>query len=131
DRSALYLSTHDSPDNEAQIAAEPERNDPRQWVATSRRSDPPENRSTPIPLQAGKGYFIRVLHQEGQGGDNVGVTWQLPGAPEPQNGDPPIDGKYIASFINPDGLTLAITRQPEDVTAAADSPVMFSVRYAA
>jgi hypothetical protein len=56
----------------------------------------PENISKPIHLEAGKRYFIEVLHTEDGGGDQVSVTWRKAGEPAPKNGDAPISGEFLA-----------------------------------
>jgi hypothetical protein len=59
-------------------------------------------------------YYFEALMKEGGGGDNLAVTWQLPGAPEPANGSTPISGVYLASLANPIGASVTITQQPAD-----------------
>ncbi|MCI0537061.1 MAG: hypothetical protein L0Z50_17740 [Verrucomicrobiales bacterium] len=127
----VYLSTDENPGNKHLICAEPEWNSGRDWVGTTRRNpDAPENRSNTyldtqwpqkdpatgaaqITLEKGKRYYIQVLHTA-IGPDDlygaVGVTWQLPGEPEPVNGSAampelgtqPISGEFMAAFVNPD-----------------------------
>ena len=55
--------------------------------------NPPKSR--PIHLERGKRYSIRTLFKEGTGGDRLAVTWQMPGQPPPENGDPPIPGLFL------------------------------------
>lgn len=95
DQGALFLSTDDAPARKVQIAAEPAWNSPRDWVTTSRRPNK-ENISKPIPLQVGRRYYIELPMKEEKQGDSLGVTWQLPGEPPPEFGDPPIPGTYLA-----------------------------------
>jgi Leucine-rich repeat (LRR) protein len=93
DQSILYLSTDSSPANKVQIATEPAWNGPRQWITgdnQTSRGNPPVNISAPITLTAGQAYYIEALHKEAGGGDNLAVAWQLPGAPAPANGAPPL-----------------------------------------
>ena len=52
-------------------------------------------KSRPIHLERGKRYSIRALFKEGTGGDRLAVTWQIPGQPPPENGDPPIPGLFL------------------------------------
>ncbi|MCF7668410.1 MAG: carbohydrate-binding protein, partial [Verrucomicrobia bacterium] len=61
----------------------------------------PSNISDPIPLEAGKKYYIEALMKEGEGGDNLAVAWQKPGDPELQNDDPPISGNYLSPLPLP------------------------------
>ncbi|MSU64036.1 MAG: hypothetical protein EXS31_16860 [Pedosphaera sp.] len=99
DQSQLFLSPDANPANKVQIATEPQWNGFRQWITgdnQAARGNPASNISSPIPLQEGGVYYIEILHKEGGGGDNAGVTWQLPGTPAPVNGAPPIPGQYLA-----------------------------------
>ena len=86
------------------------------WVAR------PENQSAPIPLVAGQRYYIEALMKEGSGGDHLAVTWQMPGAPAPRNGDAPIPGAYLSSEA-----AAVITRQPVDQAVLEGEPAAFSV----
>ena len=53
-------------------------------------------RSTPIYLERGKRYWVRALFKEGTPGeDYLGVAWQMPGQPPPENGDAPIPGLFL------------------------------------
>jgi len=131
DEISLYLSTDENPVNRRLIAAEPQWNNARQWRtpgsnAGGRNKTNPENRSAPVRLEAGKKYFVEVLHNEGGGGDSVGVTWQLPGVTtDPAQGSPPISGAFLSSHIPSGAVTL--TRQPAPVTSGELGSVTFSV----
>lgn len=120
DPSVLYLSTDENPANKKLIAQETAWSNARQWVTSGGSSDLSSKRSdqfgasewpTPnvIRLTAGKLYYMEALHTEGGGGDNVGVTWQLPGAAEPVDGAPPIPGANLFTYLNPDASTATIT----------------------
>ncbi len=50
--------------------------------------------SDKVELEAGKRYYIEVLHKEGNGGDYLRVGWRRPGGAE----DRPIPGKYLAPY---------------------------------
>src|SRR5436309_2410198 len=71
---------------------------------TAKRSDQSQAASTnwqsgnTITLTAGNRYYIEAIHAEGGGGDNIAVLMQLPGDPEPVDGDLPIPGKYLSAF---------------------------------
>lgn len=127
DQSNLYLSTDDNPANKRFIAGEPQWNNARQWLVPDRRTAKnPENRSAPIKLEAGKKYFIEVIHGEGGGGDNVGVAWQMPGDKNPPaNGSAPISGQYLSTIL-PSG-PVGITAQPVSVTARENQSATLSV----
>ena len=120
DPSELYLSTDDNPANKKLIAAETLWSNAREWTISGGNSDLSSKRSdqfassewpTPnvINLTAGKLYYMEALHTEGGGGDNVGVTWQLPGADEPVTGAPPIPGANLYTYSNPDVSTATVT----------------------
>ena len=99
DHITVYLSPDANPANKQQICFEPNWNNARQWVATSRRNTAaPENISAPVTMIAGQKYFIDTIHQEGGGGDSVGVTVQAPGAPTPANGDLPISSANMSPY---------------------------------
>jgi hypothetical protein len=95
DEGALFLSTSESPEQKRQIAHEPEWNQERLWTASHSRPKK-DNVSEPIHLEAGRSYYIEALMKEGKGGDNLAVTWQMPGEPPPENLAPPIPGTFLA-----------------------------------
>jgi HYR domain/Domain of unknown function DUF11/PA14 domain/Secretion system C-terminal sorting domain len=51
-------------------------------------------KSETILLEAGKEYYIEVLHKQSGGGDNEGVLWALPGSSTPVV----IKGQYLAQY---------------------------------
>jgi hypothetical protein len=138
DPSNLFLSTDDNPENKKLVAVETVWSDSRQWQSSGGNSDLTAKRSdqyagsawepTPnvITLVAGRRYYIEAIHAEGSGGDNIAVTWILPGGIEPVDGDPPIPGNYLSGF----GFTpgpVSIVTQPTSQTATELLPVTFSV----
>jgi len=89
DDAELWLSTDDNPSNKRKIAYLTGWTYPRDWNAQSAQ------KSAPIALEAGKRYYIEVLHKEAWGGDNVAVGWQLPnGATEA-----PIGGNRLSPYV--------------------------------
>lgn len=136
DPSELRLSHDDNPANKHLIAVESIYSNPRQWVNSAGASVLSDKRSdqffgsewpTPnlITLTNGRMYFIEVLHTEGTGGDNVGVTWQLPGAAEPIDLAPPIPGTNLMTYMNPDvsTATIRISSPADGVTFAAGANI--------
>jgi hypothetical protein len=137
DPSVLYLSTSENPANKKLIAVETVWSNTRQWVSsagasdlTSKRSDQFATSEWPTPnlitLTNGQRYYIEALHAEGGGGDNIAVTWVLPGGSDPADGDSPIPGKYLSAF----GVTpgpVAITNQPASQTVQEPGSVTFRV----
>ncbi|MHC4207478.1 MAG: LamG-like jellyroll fold domain-containing protein, partial [Planctomycetota bacterium] len=73
DYSELWLSSDTNPANASRRAHVPGWTDPRQWY------DFPEQQSNPIFLTGGQTYYIKVLHKEGGGDDNIAVAWEGPG----------------------------------------------------
>ena len=141
DNSSLYLSMDANPANKRLIATESIWSNTRQWgtVAsggnsdlTAKRSDQSQAASTNWPsgntitLTAGNRYYIEAIHAEGGGGDNIAVLMQLPGDPEPVDGDLPIPGKYLSAFGVTPGPVI-VTAQPTNQTATELLPVTFSV----
>ncbi|MBN2505637.1 MAG: tandem-95 repeat protein [Verrucomicrobia bacterium] len=122
DNGEFWLSTDVNPANKVLIASEPVWCSERDWLGTARRNaDAPENRSTTlfpdgIPLVAGEFYYFEALMKEGGGGDNLGVTWQLPSEPALTAGNLPISGKYIYTLDRDLGAAITITQQPQDAT---------------
>jgi hypothetical protein len=138
DPSNLFLSTDDNPANKKLIAAETVWSDTRDWVSsggasdlTAKRSDQYADTAWPtgntITLTAGRRYYLEAIHTEGGGGDNVAVTWMLPGAAEPVDGDPPIPGQYLSAFGVNAG-PVAITTQPSSQTATELLSTTFAVK---
>lgn len=137
DPSSLYLSTDDSPTNKKLIAYETNWSASRAWTSsgggsdtTLKRSDLNVNTQWPngntITLTAGQRYYVEVIHTEGGGGDNVGVTWMKPGDPEPFDGDPPIPGEYLSPFGSTPG-PVSVATAPANTTAYQPVPATFSV----
>ena len=107
DNGELWLSTDEDPGNVTMIAREPVWANRREWVGEGGgggrlATTPPANTSNPIALMASQLYYFEALMKEGGGGDNLGVTWQIPGGPAPVNGQPSaITGEFLASLADP------------------------------
>ncbi len=71
--SELWLSTDDNPANRLRIATVNNVVSAQNWDAQAGQ------KSVPVALEAGRRYFIEVLHKEGTGGDHLAVAWQGPG----------------------------------------------------
>ena len=78
DQSQLWLSKDESPGHAVQIASVLVWTPARDFDNTGGGFGGPQQKSSPIPLTAGKRYYIEVLHAEGIGGDNLAVAWQGP-----------------------------------------------------
>ncbi|MDQ8181858.1 DUF1800 family protein [Pelagicoccus sp. SDUM812005] len=73
DAAELYLSPNEKPEDSVLIAEMENAVSPRYW-------DRYENqKSQPIALEAGKKYFVEILHKEGSRSDNLAVAWSGPG----------------------------------------------------
>lgn len=72
DTSLLLLSTNENPANEIPIASVTE------WTPWRDFTEEPNQQSAPIYLQGGQRYYLEALMQQGVGGDNLTVQWQLP-----------------------------------------------------
>ena len=134
---ALFLSKNESPLNAVEIAFEPSgiaavSGPARQWnyAVPGYSASPLPNLSLPVHLEAGRAYYLEALAQS-DGGNILGVNGRMPGQPEPQNGDPPIAGNFLAVLGNPQAAVLAIVEQPQDVTVAEGATAAFSVKATA
>jgi hypothetical protein len=72
DEGELWLSADDTPAKKQKICACPHAVDQRNWNAD------PAQKSAPIPLAAGKRYYLEVLQKQGIGPEHVAAGWQLP-----------------------------------------------------
>jgi hypothetical protein len=94
--------------------------------------------SSPIPLQAGRGYYIEGLQKEETGGDYIKVAARLQGTGLPTLGvaslmldSNSLMGAYIASPLAPRDLGGALTipaGQPADVNTEENHIAVFSVQ---
>ena len=94
----LWLSTDDNPANSSRVATEPVGNPARTWVNGTGRAVAnglPENISFPVFLEAGRRYYVEAIAKEGDGIDNLAVTWRRAGEPAPTNGTPPIGESWL------------------------------------
>lgn len=149
DNSRLNLSTDDNPANKRQIAIEPTWSNVGFWnapgAAGNRNAANPENRSAPIALVAGQRYYIEALQKEGGGGDNLSVTWVMPGPTNITNwtvpngpGTPPLTttnlaynnpalGQYVLSTNGYLGVPVTVLSQTGNQTNNDQKSVTFSV----
>lgn len=73
DQSQLFLSTDDNPANKTLIAQVPGWTSFRSWTDFSAQ------RSAPVPLLAGRRYYLEANMVEADGDDHLSVRWDLPG----------------------------------------------------
>jgi len=127
DNGELWLSADDDPSKKVLIATEPQWNPPREWVSANRRDpDVPENRSVPIPLVAGRRYYVEALEKEGGGDDNLAVTAIKEGDTPPANRSSPLQGAFVGAWGAPSTTTVTFTNQPQDVTATIGKTASFT-----
>jgi hypothetical protein len=117
----LWLSTDANPANKVKIASVTGNTQPQEWTKY------PSQQSVGISLQAGKKYYIEVLHKEASGGDNLAVGWTLPNGTQER----PIPGARLSPFILPANQlpTVSITSpaggasfvQGANITMSADA----------
>ena len=92
DSSNLYLSSDATPGNQVLIASVGSWTNYQSWTTF------PSQQSALIPLVAGRRYFIQAYHQQGGGGDNFDVGWQIPDGPGGMPGtlERPINGEHLS-----------------------------------
>jgi hypothetical protein len=78
--------------------------------------------SAPQALIAGEKYYIESLYKEGAGGDYLRVAAKLDTDPTNPDTLAPIPGSMLGTFINPVGISIAITQQPTDQVGVVSSP---------
>lgn len=112
DYSELWLSSNSNPANQTKIAEVIGYTDPRQWDAK------PEQQSNAILLTAGQAYYVKALHKEGTGDDNIAVAWRLDGSCK---GREVISGSYLSPYDTnvptPDPMTWAAQPHPTSSTS--------------
>ncbi|RIK28965.1 MAG: hypothetical protein DCC55_38335, partial [Chloroflexi bacterium] len=90
DAAELWLSTDDKPENKQLIASVPS------WTLTRQWDKHPSQQSGGILLEAGKRYYVEVLHKDADQKDNLSIAWQIPGGEREI-----IAGKYLSPFVPP------------------------------
>ncbi len=86
--SQLWLSSDGTPENITLIASVPAAVNPRQWDQYA------SQRSSPILLDAGRKYYIEILHKEDTGSDHLTVAWEGPGISRQV-----IAGRYLSPWF--------------------------------
>jgi hypothetical protein len=138
DSSDLFLSTDDTAANKKLIAKETVWSNSEEWTISAGNSDLTAKRSdtfatnqwptgNTITLTANQRYYIEVVHEEGGGGDWVGVYAKLESDPDPVNVTTPsnLSGDLIGFLVAPS--TVTITQQPVAATTTEGFPATFSV----
>jgi hypothetical protein len=89
DNSELWLSSDANPANAAKIA------EVTGWTSSRQWNRYPEQQSNAIMLTAGQAYYIKALHKEGTGGDNIAVAWEMEGSCK---GRQVVSGSYLSPY---------------------------------
>jgi hypothetical protein len=91
DASELYLSADENPATKTRIAWVGNFTSPREWT------NEVNQQSAPVPLVAGKRYYIEAVHVAEDSSDNLAVGWQLPD----QTLERPIPGSRLSPWSDP------------------------------
>src|SRR5262249_36538532 len=87
DASELLLSSDDDQSKKQRIAQV------SLWTAEKNWDAQPGQRSNPIRLEAGRKYYIEVLHKQASAADHLSVAWKFPGENRVV-----IAGRYLSPF---------------------------------
>jgi len=139
--SALYLSTDENPANKVKIAFIDGWTNSREWTKY------PSQQSV-VALEAGKSYYVEVLHKEGAGGDNLAVGWTIPGtttidvipgsvlspfvpAARVATAETGVAAERLAVHPNPfsDRITLRLAKKPDGPVAVTVTDLLGKVYY--
>lgn len=111
DSSELYLNpAGKSPDGKVLLTAE-----------TACCNGFASHASAPQALVAGEAYYIEALYKEGVGGDYCQVAAKLDTDPTDPNTLSPLPAAWLATYVNPVGLSLTVTTNPVSVTVVRSS----------
>ncbi|MDE0840230.1 MAG: PA14 domain-containing protein, partial [Kiritimatiellae bacterium] len=97
DQGSLFLSTDEKPENKKRIAWNAVRAKHRRWNMFASQT------SEMIPLEAGKRYYVEVVHQEQSYGDHVSVGWKGPSI----DAITIIDGEFLSGLDGKRGKIVA------------------------
>lgn len=90
DNAVVYLGLNAEPAYKRVICSVPS------WTASTDFTRYPDQTSVPITLQAGKYYYLEVVHKESGGDDHVTVWWQTPS----NNTRVVVPGSVLAAWQN-------------------------------
>ena len=121
DTSLLFLSTNENPANKAPIASVSSYTTWRDFTEEANQQ------SAPIYLEGGQRYYLEALMQQGTGGDNLTVQWELPdGTIELPLTTESASGTLLIPFTGLTNLP-GIYQQPANETEIEDGNVTFSL----
>lgn len=95
DFSVLYLSSDETPKLKKAVAHQSGTTS-GQWLVKRR-----EQTSVPVHLEAGRRYYVEVLHKEGQVSDHCELAWKEPG----KDYVAPILPEYFSAWVEDEALT--------------------------
>jgi len=139
DYSYLYLSTDETAANKKLIAKEDQWSNEFQFTASGGSSTLSEKRSDQsstewpngytITLKAGTRYYMEALLHEGSGGDGCTVTYITAGDADPSNDSAGMHmlGSVIATYLDPNGAVVNITKQPANTQGVDGKTATFTV----
>ena len=116
DGGELWLGTDSTPNSRRRIATVNGWTSPREWTRE------PNQRSAPVPLEAGQIYYVEALMKEGGGGDNLSVRWLRPDSVD----EAPIPGAHLLPW----GIALrepAVVRDPVSTEVVEGAIARFDV----
>jgi hypothetical protein len=121
DMSQLFLSSDESPASVISLASVATWANSREWTKEAGQQ------SAPVPLEAGRRYYIEAIMQDGNGGDNLAVRWQLPNGTmeEPLPGQSDI-GTRLFPFTGQEALP-GVYEQTTNVTVVEGATATFFV----
>ena len=111
----LWLSTSEDPAKKVKLAYVNGWTNPREYTKYATQQ------SVKVTLEAGKAYYLEVLHVEGGGGDNLSVSWQLPSGAK----EAPIAGKHLAPFSDVLTASASSNTVSEDVELSFDNTTAY------
>ncbi|WP_299826453.1 PA14 domain-containing protein [uncultured Pontibacter sp.] len=112
----LWLSTSTDPAKKVKLAYVNGWTNPREYTKYATQQ------SVKVTLEAGKMYYIEVLHVEGAGGDNLSVSWQLPSGAK----EAPVAGKHLSPLSSElSGISAMSVSEAADVTLSFEGTTAY------
>lgn len=121
DSSELFVSSDETAFHEVLNAWVAGWTNPREWTRE------PNQQGTTVALEAGRRYYLEALMQQGQGGDNLAVRWEMPdGSFEEPLSTTSLKGTVL---IPCDGVDLppGIYQQPTNVTVVEGTTAILTL----
>lgn len=121
DTSLLLLSPDETPADAVPIASV------TGWCTAGDYTEEPNQQSASIYLQGGRRYYLQALMQQGTGGDNLSVQWELPdGTVESPLAAASPSGTLLVPYTGVVTLP-SIYLPPTSVTTIENTPATFSL----